>query len=165
MFLSPIATYSRTRDSLHREISIEGLTNWTYRFSAEQGDALEIFLDGVRITYDIPAPPPSPDPKVLNKPQREISIRLYDPDDNVIWSETNVTYTYFDVEALKSGVYRIEVQNLSQDAIECYIGITVSWEVTYRPLEPLGQWLSLISLPIFGLGIWASGALQLHRKG
>ena len=157
IFFSPIGTYSRTNPQYRREISIEGLTNWTYLFSAEQGDSLEIFLHGVRIN-DILPPPPD-----LNTPQREISIRLYDPDDNVVWSETNVTGRYFNVEALKSGVYRIEVQNLSQDAIECYIGITVSWEVTYRPLEPLGQWLSLVSLPIFALGIWASGVLSKNK--
>jgi hypothetical protein len=34
------------------------------------------------------------------------------------------------------------------------IYISRTMKITVRPLEPAGQWLSLISLPIFGFGIW-----------
>jgi hypothetical protein len=96
--------------------------------------------------------------------EKTFNVYIYDPDAYIVWSETNVTHSYFNIKALKSGLYKLVVQNPNPHDVGCYIGITVSAKVTHRPLEPLGQWLSLISLPIFGLGIWASGVFAIMRK-
>ena len=95
--------------------------------------------------------------------EKVFSLLIYDRDRSVVWSEMNTTFGYFRAETLKSGLYRVEVQNLNQEAFECYVQVTLSVEVTYRPLEPLGSWLILMSLPVFGLGVWASGFLEELR--
>jgi len=152
MFLSPLMTYSETKDSFYSPVSIDGLGNWSYSLSAHEEDTLGGSVDGVR-AYDLP-----------NGSGKTFNLRIYDPDNSVVWSETNITYRYFSVKALKSGVYKVEVQNPNQQPIECYIQITISEKVTYRPLEPLGQWLSLVSLPTFGFGMWASGVFAIMQK-
>ena len=91
-------------------------------------------------------------------------LRVYDPGNEVIWSDANVTHRYFSIRASKTGVYTVELKNTNNYAIRCYVQVTSSRQVTYRVLEAGGQWLTLISLPIFGLGIWASGILGAGRK-
>lgn len=154
MFLSPTTTYSDTKESFYRRVSIGGLENWSYSINIREGETLSGSVDGVR-AFNGPT----------NALGKTFSVYVHDPDGNIVWSETNITYTHFNIAALKSGLYRVEVQNPNEDSIECYMHIAVSVEVTYRPLEPVGQLLSLISLPIFGLGIWASGALAAIQKG
>jgi len=153
MLLSPTSTYPETRSNFYDHISIDGLGNWSYTVNVQIGDTLFGSLDGVRV-YDSPA----------DASAKTFSIRVYDPEGNVVWSQTNVTYTYFNVESPKSGVMRVEIRNPSTQAIECNIQVTVSAKVIYRPLEPGGQWLSLISLPVFGFGIWASGLFAIIQK-
>lgn len=149
MFLSPTMTYSETKESFHNRIPIQVFKSWSYNFSLQKGDTLYGSADGLR---------------EYNAPEKAFNIYIYDPDGNIIWSETNISYTYFNIKALKSGLYRFVAQNPNPHIIGCYIQITVSAKVTYRPLEPVGQWLSLISLPVFGLGMWASGVFALRRK-
>jgi hypothetical protein len=149
MLLSPTMIQSDTKDSFYRELSIGGLESWSYSVNVRVEDTLMIHADGIRAYND--------SVKIFN-------VYVYDPDGEIFWSETNTTYAHFSMKALKSGLYRIEVQNPNQNIVDCYIQFTVSAKVTYRPLEPLGQWLSLISLPIFGLGMWASGLFAIMRK-
>ncbi len=153
MLLSPASTYPETKKSLYDHISIEGLGSWSYSVDVQEGDTLLGSVDGIR-DYDSPA----------EASAKTLSVRVYDPDGNVVWSQTNVTYTYFNVESSKSGVMRVEIRNTSTQAIECNVQVTVSAKVTYRPLEPAGQWLSLISLPVFGFGMWASGLFAIMQK-
>jgi hypothetical protein len=90
-------------------------------------------------------------------------VRIYDSDNDVLWSKSRVSYAYFNLKAPKTGDYRIEVQNPNKDVIEVNVQVTIRGEITHRPLNPAGQWLSLISLPIFGLGIWSSGLLRQRK--
>jgi len=154
MFLSPMATYQETKDSFYNAVLIDGLKTWEYTFSVQEGDTVGGSI-GIRIDGG-----PNASGKTFN-------LRIYDANNNVVWSEANTTYSkYFNIRALNSGVYKVEVQNLNRETIEVYVQITISAKVTFRPLDPLGQWLSLISLPIFGLGVWASGLFAARqRKG
>jgi len=149
MLLSPTMTYSETEDRFDRHLTIGGQQSWSYSINIQVDDTLVISADGIRAYND--------SGKILN-------VYLYDPDDDILWSETNATYAYFSMRGLKSGPHRIEVQNLNPNIVECYMQVILSAEVAYRPLEPLGQWLSLVSLPIFGLGMWASGLFVVTRK-
>jgi hypothetical protein len=141
--------YTKTEGDYYRPlVTINGLSNWSYSVSARNGDILTVSLNfyyeavngDFNKTYDL-----------------KVNLHVYDPDNNVVWSEIGTTYSYFSMKTLKTGMYRVEVQNPNQQAVRYYVQVTVTTEVTYRPLEPLGSWLTLISLPIFGLGIWASG--------
>lgn len=153
MFLSPTTAYSETKESFYSRISIEGLKSWNYTSNVQKGDTLTGYVDSIRV-YD----------GLSNASDKTFNLRIYDPDKDVVWFETNVPYAHFSVNALKSGVYKVEVQNPNRQAIECNVQIAVSTKVTYRPLEPLGQWLSLVSLPIFGFGMWASGLFAIIQR-
>jgi len=153
MFLSPVVTYQETKDSFYNSVSIDGLKAWGYTFTVQDGDIIGGSVGGIRVD------------EVPDTAGKTFNLRIYDPSDNIIWSETNTTYSkYFNIKAVRSGIYRAEVRNPNREDIECYVQVTISAKVTYRPLEPLGQWLSLISLPVFGLGIWASGLFTIMQK-
>jgi len=150
MFLSPMATYPETEDSFYRSVSIDRLGNWSYSLSVREEDTLMVSV--------------SPEIRDPNASVKTCKIYIYDPDGIAVWSETTATYTYVNIKALKTGVYKVEAVNPNQEAISCFVQITLSREMIYRPLDPLGQWLSLISLPIFGLGIWTSGIVGILQK-
>lgn len=152
MFLSPTIAYSETRGSFYSPISIDGFKSWSYTFSVYKGDILSGSVDGIK-RFD-----------GFNATGKAFNLRIYDSDNIVIWSQPNVTNTYFSIEALKSGMYKVEVQNPNEQAVEINVQVSVTAKVTYRPLEPVGQWLSLISLPIFGLGMWASGVFAAAQR-
>ena len=151
IFLSPTTTYSETKESLYRPISIDGLRGWNYSFNIQEGDVLAGSVNE-RILPD------------STNASKTFNIQIYDPDGSVVWSETNVTKSYFNVKASRAGVLRVELKNPNRWVVECYVQITISAKVTHRPLEPVGQWLSLVSLPVFGLGTWASGVLTIIRR-
>lgn len=150
VFLSPTITHSETKESLYRNISISGSGNWSYSISMQERNTLM-----VSVSRDVR------DSDITGKVYR---VYVYDPDGTVVRSETTTTYAQINLRALESGVYKVEAQNPNQQDIEFNVQIIVSAEVTYRPLEPLGQWLSLISIPIFGLGMWSSGLLAVLQK-
>ncbi len=150
MGLSPTATYPETKDSYYQSVSIDGLGNWSYSLSVEEGDTLMVSA--------------SPEIRDLNASAKACRVYVYDSDGVAVWSETTATYAYANIKTMKTGVYKVETANPDREAISYFVQITLSREVTYRPLEPLGQWLSLISLPIFGLGIWSSGMLEIVQK-
>lgn len=99
--------------------------------------------EGERLTGDI------------NCEEASFTLRIYDPEGNLIRSAPNVTTSGLTVEALESGSYKVEVENPNPESIIPFIYIGKEVETFYRPLVPAGQWLSLISIPIFALGIWA----------
>lgn len=82
-------------------------------------------------------------------------VYVYDPLGEVVWAERAVPYSHFTLMVSASGTYTFCVANLGLTAVATFIGISKSWPVVVRPLEPFGQWLSLVSLPIIGLGVWA----------
>lgn len=84
------------------------------------------------------------------------TLRIYSPDGALIRSVVNVTTSGLTVEALESGSYRVEIENPNPESIKPFVYIEKGAEAPYRPLAPAGQWLSLISMPIFALGLWLS---------
>ena len=146
MLLSPTTLDFPMKDTFSVRIQIDGLGVWSYPLSLEKGDILFGFVNGTGAVFN---------------------VDIYNPDGNIVtpvYSEANVSYSYFIIDIFKSGSYRLEVQNREQNAVEFRVQITVHSKVTVRPLEPLGQWLSLVSLPIYGLGIWASGVFTVIQK-
>lgn len=157
VFLSPPVTYNEYKDSLYRNISIEGRSSWNYTTDMLKGDTLDGSISLVMILE-------GKEPTITNYTSTTFSLLIYDPDGRPVWTQINVTYSYFTVKALKSGTYEIEVRNPNMATLNGYVSLNVQGKVTLRPLEPLGQWLSLISLPILGLGVWASGIYPRPKK-
>lgn len=93
------------------------------------------------------------------------TLRIYDPDGSPLRPAMNVSHISPAFEALETGRYRIEIENPNPESITPYVYIGKESEVPYRRLAPTGQWLSLISVPLFALGLWAYlGALK-RKKG
>lgn len=153
MFLSPTVTYSETKDSVYRSLTIDGKESWTYTFSANAGDFIEGSVNSM-IIYNMSE-------KTL---QDVFSVYTYNPLGAVIWSEVNVTGAYFSLKASTSGDYETRVYNPSTQPIRCNFSMSIRTTVTYRTLEPFGSWLSLVSLPVFGLGMWGSGLYRSKSK-
>lgn len=146
--LSPTTDYTHFKDRYEYSLSIGGLASKSVTFTAERDETIEVSVGlAVRIMKD-----------------EAFDVYIFDPEGEVIWQDLNVTDSHFRTKALKSGTYKVEVKNLSSHTITCPIYINRTIRVTARPLEPAGQWLSLISLPIFGLGIWASGIYRVIWK-
>lgn len=150
MVLSPIVTYPETEDH-HSLITIDDFSSWSYPINVREGDILIVdfslcqpFLNGT----------------MFPESQLCVNVWIFNPETNIVWSEMNTTHTFFRMKALGSGTYRVEVQNANPVPLQASLHVTVDTYVTIRPLESFGSWLALISLPTFGLGIWASGLLQ-----
>lgn len=158
VYLSPTLTYTEYKESFYREISVEGQSSWSYAVDVLKEDTMDGSVSLYVVIYDR-----SP---IVDKnfTDQTFSLFIYDPDGEIVWSQINVTYSYFTVKALKTGVHEIEVYNPNVEPIRGYVSFNVQGKVTVRPLEPLGQLMSLISLPIFGLGFWASGIYTVLRK-
>ena len=92
------------------------------------------------------------------------TLRVFDPDGALVRSAPNVTTSGLSVQALRSGSYRVEIENTNKESIRPFVYISREVEVSYRILQPAGQWLSLVSTPIFALGLWAflSNKLTWH---
>ncbi len=141
-FLSPVTEYTKHVDSYRYTLSIEGFASRSVAFHAEKDETIDVTV-GFRVR--IPPPPINPE---------RINVRIFDPEGKLIWEDINVTSSHYRARAPKSGSYKIEVENLGAETISIPIYVTRTVRISTRPLEPLGQWLSLISLPIFGFGIW-----------
>lgn len=135
IFLSPTMDYTKHIDSFYYMLSIEGLKSKSITFPAEKGETIDIG------TY-------------RRGPKQRFDVRVLDPDGILLWQELNVTGFHHRFKALKSGTYKLEVRNLGLEAISIPISIVRSLRITIRFLEPFGQWLSLISLPIFMFGVY-----------
>jgi hypothetical protein len=86
------------------------------------------------------------------------NLRVFDPEGALVRSAPNVTTSDLSVQALRSGSYRVEIENTNEESIRPFVYISREAEVSYRILQPAGQWLSLVfdtdlrlgSLGIFG---------------
>ena len=150
MFLSPTSSYYENRENFYTEISIEGQRSWIHDLEMFEEDTLDGSVNEV-ITYE-------------KASSSTFNFRIYDHDNNVIWSKYNVSNAYFNLKSIKSGEYRIEVQNPNDQIVDCSIRFTVRSKIIHRHLDPLGQWLSIISLPVFGFGIWTWLTSKTQRK-
>jgi hypothetical protein len=142
MFLSPPSSYYENRENFYTEISIEGQKSWNYDVEIFEEDALDGSVNELTV-YES-----------SRVSSNTFNFQIYDQDDNVVWSRNNVSNAHFNLKTVKPGQYRIEVQNPNDQIVDCSIRFTVRGKITHRPLNPLGQWLSITSLPVFGLGIW-----------
>ena len=152
MFLSPTSSYYENRENFYTEISIEGQSSWVHDLEMFEEDALDGSVNEL-ILYER-----------SNVSSNTFNFRIYDHDNNVIWSKYNVSNAYFNLKSIKSGEYKIEVQNLNNQIVDCSVRFTVRGKVTHRPLNPIGQWLSIISLPVFGFGIWTWRTSKTQKK-
>ncbi len=153
MFLSPTASYSHMKDSFYRQVSVTGSGEWIYSFDVERKNILSGSINFAGSSLNVGG---------------IVNVSVIDPDGEVVWFEklsSKSAYVYFNLKALKSGVYQVRISNLIGEDVPLIVQVKVYEKVAYRPLEPLGQWLSLISLPIFGLGIWASDVISALRRG
>jgi len=154
-YLSPTVDRTKIIDSYEYHLAIEKYASRSITFPVEKGETVTI-----RVLKKLPPHPlPSPydsinrtsiEAKVIEK----FNVKIFDPDGQIISQELNVEHAYFRINALKSGTYKVEIENLTPITITVPIHVTRSIKMTIRPLEPTGQWLSLISLPIFAFGIW-----------
>jgi len=150
IFLSPTTTYTETKESFSRSLSLQGYEAWSHVFSLDADDVID---GSVNLRFDM-----------LQNDSQVFSVYVYDPNDNSVFSDINVSYSYFNVKALESGGYLVFIENPNSQKIDVYLYISVWEKLTIRPLEPVGTWLALISLPIFGLGIWISIASKPKTK-
>jgi len=177
VYLSPTSTYTEFKGRFDYNPTIEPFGFVVYPFAAEAGD-LVTGNAGSPPYWIEPEPKPCPEcPGVIEgnrsdivvievnssdiiwpPPERGlISVYIRDPRGNVVWSNLRVVNAYFSIRAVETGIYQVEIRNLSPRNLDCYLGFSIEATVRFRPLEPLGSWLSLVSLPIFGLGAWAVG--------
>ena len=159
MWLSPVYD-NRKYEELQRTNSVLN-PNATVRYSFEttKGQEININIDPVYVAgtieeaqgglqYNIPA---------------SISATVYDAKKNVVMKQESVTnvYTSKPLRITDGGTYQVEVTNNQNRTFTAGIVIIDATNTPTRALEPMGQWLSLISLPIFALGIW----LFIPRRG
>ncbi|MEM3045777.1 MAG: hypothetical protein QW057_01690 [Candidatus Bathyarchaeia archaeon] len=155
--------------------------SWTYNASFAQGDTItgnvnlrdfwpkpldeelnrtlpDVDLNGTQAGGVVLEPVPRP---IIVA--QTFSLFLYDPQGETVLSELNTSSAYFTVKASRTGLYRFKVMN--DGPRTAVLSVNISKSTQYRPLEPFGQWLSLISLPLIGLGIWAAlSKPRLHRE-
>ncbi len=152
MFLSPTSSFYENRENFYTEISIEGQNNWVHTMKMFEEDILDGSVNEL-ILYER-----------SNVSSNAFNFRIYDHDNNVIWSKYNVSNAYFNLKRIKASEYKIEVQNPNNQIVDCSVRFTVQGKVTHRPLNPIGQWLSITSLPVFGFGIWTWRTSKTQKK-
>ncbi|MEM4311890.1 MAG: hypothetical protein QXX95_05820 [Nitrososphaerales archaeon] len=139
-----------------RSIILEPLSSQTITFEAKKGQEIEIKIYYVGTERVIPKP--GIVVKTLTPPTLifpSFSVKIYDPSNKLVWAQANVTsLSYTHPPVSDSGTFRIEVNNPQEELLSLNIRVQDRSKLTVRPLEPLGHWLILISLPVFGLGVW-----------
>ena len=95
------------------------------------------------------------------------SMRVYDPEGRLIKSYDNVTgisqAQRIEVEG-KSGTFKVVMTNNDPDhSIRANLSVMDVSKVPNHPLDALGQWLTVASLPIFGLAAWL-GVSRRHAQ-
>jgi len=169
-YLSPTVDRTKVIDSYKYHLAIEKYTSRSITFPVEKGETITITvrapvvkippryestMHGVDYYYLVPS-------EHLNRTSitvkvmviEKFNVKIFDPDGELISQELNVEHAHFRIKALKSGTYKVEIENLVGLTITVPVHIIRTIKTTIRPLEPGGQWLSIISLPIFAFGIW-----------
>jgi hypothetical protein len=152
IYLSPTSTYYEYRENFNTEISIDVQDFWTYYFKMNEGDSLDGSISVLR-TYE-----------GNEVSSSTFNFKIFDQNSSVIWSRNSVSNAYFNLQSVKHGEHRIEVQNPTNQIVDYSIRFTVREKLTHRPLDPVGLWLSIISLPIFGLSIWTWITSKKEKK-
>jgi len=104
----------------------------------------------------IPSEPYDPERPAPDVPP-VISVRVHDAQGKVVSSYDNIT-SLSDGESIavdSHGTFKVDVSNnLADNAARIELGINDVTKVPNHPLEAMGQWLTIISLPVFGLATW-----------
>ena len=104
----------------------------------------------------IPSEPYDPERHAPDVPP-VISVRVHDAQGKVVSSYDNIT-SLSDGESIavdSHGTFKVDVSNnLADNAARIELGINDVTKVPNHPLEAMGQWLTIISLPVFGLATW-----------
>ena len=104
-----------------------------------------------------------------SQPQTPVfSMRVYDPEGRLIKSYDNVTgisqAQRIEVEG-KSGTFKAVMTNNDPDhSIRANLSVMDVSKVPNHPLDALGQWLTVASLPIFGLAAWLGVSRRRHAQ-
>ncbi len=159
--LSPTRTEYKYDTVVNSNPLIGSQGTWVASINLGQGDTMSGSigagqpLPGLLEPLPEKAPPIDQELKIVTI-QSFFSVSINDPTGAVVWSVENVTYATFNIKAPKSGVYTSKIHNPQSYRLTVYITVSRVSETVYRPLQPLGEWLSLVSLPVIGLGVWAA---------
>ncbi|HXV46202.1 MAG TPA: hypothetical protein VD736_05970 [Nitrososphaera sp.] len=89
--------------------------------------------------------------------QPVISIRIHDPQGKVVRSYDNIA-SLSDGESIAvdpPGTFKVDVSNNhAENVMRIELDVPDVTKVPNHPLEAMGQWLTIISLPVFGLAVW-----------
>ena len=157
IYLSPVSTVQETKLLREHFTELEGTklggnnySSVTYPVDVEDRDSVTIRLDRVGTDIYLSSHEESIVLDVLG-----VDIYLKDPDGHVIWSDEHTLHAAYSIQ-LASGQYTIEIANPSERGVSCSLTFTIDGYLDYRPLEPAGSLLILISLPVLCLGAAAS---------
>lgn len=154
MWLSPTDSDDERRYKEIQRINSVLNPNGAIRYSFEtvKGQEIKVTVD----TGYVPTSAQEAQDSFQQSIPASISATIYDSKGKVVFEQANVT----NVDVAKpipigdGGTYQIEVTNNQNRTFNAGIGINDATKTVTRPLEATGQWLSLISVPIFALGIW-----------
>jgi hypothetical protein len=86
-----------------------------------------------------------------------ISAKVVDPSGKVVRTYDNVT-SVSDGERLavsEPGTFKVEVSNNeAENALQVELRVADNSKIPNHPMDAVGQWLTVISLPVFGLAGW-----------
>ena len=110
---------------------------------------------------------PEKDPNSPNV-QPVISAKVVDPNGKVVKAYDNVT-TVSDSEripVIEPGTFKIQVSNNgTENALQVELRVTDNSKIPNHPMEAMGQWLTVISLPVFGLAGWLVASRRRQTIG
>jgi len=142
MWLSPTVETRKYDEIASSSLSVEPLGLVTQDFTAQKGQEIEVSINSVLVGRVEPPEFPT------------FSVKIKDPKGSLIWAQTNVTTVSFTRQVTESGVFKVEISNPKRETLSLSMRVLDRTKMTFRRLEPAGQWLILMSLPILGLGIW-----------
>lgn len=144
MWLSPTYETRRYDELTSSSLSIGPLDSMTQTLEVQKGQEVEVHIDAPAL--------PRVEPPVFPV----FSVRIYDQKGKLIWAQLNVTNCLFmyTTAPTETGTLKVDIDNPQREAIAPIIHMLDRTRITIRPLEPVGQWLTLVSTPIFVLGYW-----------
>jgi hypothetical protein len=155
LWYTPTSTYEYRRNERISGVNfvLEPGDSTANTFVAKKG------VDEARVNVwpqTIPKQPYDPE-----QPQPEvpplISVSVHDAQGKVVKSYDNIT-SLQDGESIAvdgPGTFKVDVSNnLAHNAMNVQLDIYDVTKIPNHPLEAMGQWLTIISLPVFGLAVW-----------
>lgn len=142
IYLSPTSTEDVRKMYFQDVITIEGNENATFPVTLWDGDYLLIEVT-TNPRFENPAPVGTP----------FFNIYLLNPQGRLICLEEWTRWAGYE-KRLAYGQHTVDIMNPNDFDIKCFVTLIVTGIVEYRALAPIGSLLTLMSLPIFGFGVW-----------